>query len=81
MHQNGAALVIDYGHMESGPGDTLQAVGEHAFVNPLESPGEVDLTAHVDFQAFGLAAESMGEGDLAHGIGGGLGDFRVAVTQ
>ena len=60
VHQGGAALVIDYGHVESAAGDTLQAVGGHAFVNPLESPGEVDLTAHVDFQALALAAESMG---------------------
>ena len=60
VRQGGAALVIDYGHVESAPGDTLQAVGGHAFVNPLQSPGEVDLTAHVDFQAFALAAESMG---------------------
>ncbi len=59
-HQGGAALVIDYGHVESAPGDTLQAVGSHAFVNPLESPGQVDLTAHVDFQQFASAAESMG---------------------
>jgi len=60
VHQGGAALVIDYGHVQSAPGDTLQAVGAHAFVNPLESPGEVDLTAHVDFQQLALAAESMG---------------------
>jgi NADH dehydrogenase [ubiquinone] 1 alpha subcomplex assembly factor 7 len=60
VHQGGAALVIDYGHTESAPGDTLQAVGGHAFVNPLVSPGNVDLTAHVDFQAFAIAAESMG---------------------
>ena len=60
VHQGGAALVIDYGHVESATGDTLQAVGGHAFANPLQSPGEVDLTAHVDFQAFALAAESMG---------------------
>lgn len=60
VHQGGAALVIDYGHVQSAPGDTLQAVGSHAFVNPLESPGQVDLTAHVDFQAFAYAAESMG---------------------
>jgi NADH dehydrogenase [ubiquinone] 1 alpha subcomplex assembly factor 7 len=59
-HQGGAALLIDYGHMASASGDTLQAVGSHAFVNPLEQAGEVDLTAHVDFQAFALAAESMG---------------------
>jgi NADH dehydrogenase [ubiquinone] 1 alpha subcomplex assembly factor 7 len=60
MHQGGAALVIDYGHVQSATGDTLQAVGGHAFVDPLQSPGEVDLTAHVDFQALALAAESMG---------------------
>jgi NADH dehydrogenase [ubiquinone] 1 alpha subcomplex assembly factor 7 len=60
MHQGGAALVIDYGHVQSAAGDTLQAVGGHAFVDPLQSPGDVDLTAHVDFQALALAAESMG---------------------
>ena len=60
VHQGGAALVIDYGHVESAAGDTLQAVGGHAFADPLQSPGEVDLTAHVDFQALALAAESMG---------------------
>jgi NADH dehydrogenase [ubiquinone] 1 alpha subcomplex assembly factor 7 len=58
--QNGAALIIDYGHVRSAPGETLQAVGSHAFVSPLLSPGQVDLTAHVDFQAVGNAAESMG---------------------
>lgn len=59
-HQGGVGLVIDYGHVESASGDTLQAVSGHAYVSPLQSPGEVDLTAHVDFEAFGLAAESMG---------------------
>jgi SAM-dependent MidA family methyltransferase len=58
--QGGAALVIDYGHIESAAGDTLQAVGGHAFVNPLQSPGETDITAHVDFQALAQGAESMG---------------------
>lgn len=58
--EGGAALIIDYGHTKSGTGETLQAVGGHAFVNPLISPGEVDLTAHVDFEAITLAAESMG---------------------
>lgn len=60
VQQGGAALVIDYGHFKSAPGETLQALGGHAFVSPLLSPGQVDLTAHVDFQAFGSAAESMG---------------------
>ena len=60
MREGGAALVIDYGHVESAPGETLQAVGRHGFADPLGTPGEVDLTAHVDFQALALAAESMG---------------------
>jgi NADH dehydrogenase [ubiquinone] 1 alpha subcomplex assembly factor 7 len=57
---NGAALLIDYGHAQSQEGDTLQAVGTHSFADPLRSPGSVDLTAHVDFQALGESAESMG---------------------
>jgi SAM-dependent MidA family methyltransferase len=61
----GAALVIDYGHVESASGETLQAVGEHSYANPLVAPGVVDLTAHVDFQALANAAESMGA--CAHG--------------
>ena len=56
----GAALVIDYGHAETALGDTLQAVGQHVYANPLTAPGNIDLTAHVDFQALGKAVESMG---------------------
>jgi SAM-dependent MidA family methyltransferase len=56
----GAALVIDYGHAESAPGETLQAVGRHAYVDPLTAPGTIDLTAHVDFAALSRAAEAMG---------------------
>ena len=47
------ALFIDYGHARSAAGDTLQAVRRHRFEHPLCSPGEADLTMHVDFQ--GLA--------------------------
>lgn len=56
----GAALVIDYGHAVSAPGDTLQALHRHAFHPPLESPGSVDLTAHVDFARLAAAARSAG---------------------
>jgi NADH dehydrogenase [ubiquinone] 1 alpha subcomplex assembly factor 7 len=56
----GAALVIDYGHAESAVGDTLQAVGRHAFADPLTAPGTIDLTAHVDFQSLARAVEAMG---------------------
>ena len=60
MHDGGAALVIDYGHAQTAVGDTLQAVGKHAYADPLSTPGSLDLTAHVDFQALALAVEGMG---------------------
>ena len=41
-------------------GMTLQAVGEHAFADPLSNPGGIDLTAHVDFQSLAESAEAMG---------------------
>ncbi|SFL12774.1 class I SAM-dependent methyltransferase [Shimia haliotis] len=51
----GAALLVDYGDWTS-LGDTLQALQNHAPVDPLASPGEADLTAHVDFEAIAQAA-------------------------
>jgi NADH dehydrogenase [ubiquinone] 1 alpha subcomplex assembly factor 7 len=56
----GVALILDYGHVQSALGDTLQAVSSHAFAHPLTAPGLSDLTAHVDFQAIGQAAEAIG---------------------
>jgi SAM-dependent MidA family methyltransferase len=60
VRHGGAALITDYGHIESAIGDTLQAVGGHQFAEPLLGPGLVDLTAHVDFQALAHAAEGIG---------------------
>jgi NADH dehydrogenase [ubiquinone] 1 alpha subcomplex assembly factor 7 len=60
LHGPLAALFIDYGPMRSGLGDTLQAVSTHRHVSPLAAPGETDLTAHVDFDAFARAAEKAG---------------------
>jgi len=58
--EGGAALIIDYGHLESATGDTFQAVRSHRYANPLTSPGLTDLTAHVDFEALGKAAQEAG---------------------
>jgi SAM-dependent MidA family methyltransferase len=58
--QDGAALIIDYGHLRSDAGDTFQAIARHTFTDPLKAPGQADLTAHVDFQALGRAAEDVG---------------------
>jgi len=51
----GTALVVDYGGWQSR-GDTLQALQDHAYADPLADPGAADLTAHVDFQALAHAA-------------------------
>ena len=60
VKQGGAALVIDYGHTQTGFGETLQALAQHRRVEALEEPGEADLTTHVDFAALGRAARAAG---------------------
>ncbi len=55
----GVAIIVDYGGWRSR-GDTLQAVARHAPADPLATPGEVDLTAHVDFEALARAAQAAG---------------------
>nr|WP_294004497.1 SAM-dependent methyltransferase [Sphingomonas sp.] len=56
----GVALIIDYGFASGERGDTLQAVKNHRFAEPLEAPGEQDLTAYVDFRAMAAAASRGG---------------------
>lgn len=56
----GAALLIDYGHVESAAGDTLQALRQHRFHPVLAEPGTADITAHVDFAAIARAAVAGG---------------------
>jgi NADH dehydrogenase [ubiquinone] 1 alpha subcomplex assembly factor 7 len=58
--QDGAALIIDYGHLRSDAGDTFQAIARHSFADPLKNPGQADVTAHVDFQALVRATEDVG---------------------
>ena len=64
--RRGLILAIDYGfprldyyapHRTDG---TLQAYGSHRVVDPLGSPGEVDLTAHVDFTTLAESAQAAG---------------------
>ena len=75
--QGGAMLAIDYGYSGPAAGDTLQAVKAHEFANPFADPGEVDLTAHVDFTALAVAARTaavdiagpVGQGDWLRALG------------
>jgi NADH dehydrogenase [ubiquinone] 1 alpha subcomplex assembly factor 7 len=56
----GAALLIDYGRDRPEPGDTLQALKAHRKVDPLEQPGEADLTVWADFPSVLQAARTAG---------------------
>ena len=77
VKQGGAALMIDYGHVVTRFGDTLQALRAHRYVDPLIAPGECDLTAHVDFAAMARSASAAGaavygpidQGDFLRAIG------------
>jgi len=75
--QGGVALFIDYGHGQTGVGDTFQAMKAHEYVDPLLTPGEADLTSHVDFEPLikianiaGLEAEQLvTQGEFLLGLG------------
>jgi NADH dehydrogenase [ubiquinone] 1 alpha subcomplex assembly factor 7 len=58
--QGGAILAIDYGYEGTQTGETLQAVKSHAFAEPLEAPGDADISAHVNFGVLADAAKSTG---------------------
>ena len=90
----GTALIIDYGHLASGFGDTLQAVFKHEFDPPLAHPGEADLTSHVDFEVLADVARSrsisvngmMTQGDFLLKLGlaeraGALGRGKAMAEQ
>jgi SAM-dependent MidA family methyltransferase len=70
----GAAIIVDYGSAGSR-GDTFQAVRAHERVDPLATPGQADLTAHVDFAALaraagpGIAARQVPQGVLLERLG------------
>jgi NADH dehydrogenase [ubiquinone] 1 alpha subcomplex assembly factor 7 len=49
----GVGLIIDYGHVRSALGDTLQAMKNHKYCAITDCPGEADVTSHVDFEALG----------------------------
>ncbi|GHC47662.1 class I SAM-dependent methyltransferase [Neogemmobacter tilapiae] len=67
----GLALIIDYGDWRS-LGDTVQALARHQRVPVTQSPGQADITAHVDFQALvppGLAYRYTTQGALLSALG------------
>lgn len=91
--RGGAGLFIDYGYLRPAVGDTLQALTRHRHEDVLASPGQADLTAHVDFAALatvavrhGLAARLETQGDflLRSGLlerAGALGSGKEVAVQ
>lgn len=56
---NGAVLAIDYGEMH-GFSDSVRGIAKHKFVKKeqlLELPGEIDLSAYVNFLALAESAK------------------------
>jgi len=60
LKNKGAALIVDYGFLEPSGQSTFQAIAHHAYANVLQNPGEIDLTAHVDFHALKMVAQEEG---------------------
>lgn len=54
----GLALIIDYGYYKNKYENTFQGVKDHKYHNVLDSPGMVDLTAHVDFTSLARVAKN-----------------------
>jgi SAM-dependent MidA family methyltransferase len=58
--RGGVGLFIDYGPLQSGPGESVQAIRNGEYADPLVDAGEADLTAHVDFAAIARAVNAQG---------------------
>ncbi len=56
------ALFIDYGAATGEPADTVQAIRDGKYAEPLQNPGGADITAHVDFAALARTALAAGAG-------------------
>jgi NADH dehydrogenase [ubiquinone] 1 alpha subcomplex assembly factor 7 len=78
--QGGAFLAIDYGYTQPDFGETLQALKNHKYASVLDTPGDADLTAHVDFAT--LAHNFQDGGAKIWGpIGQGLFLERLGIAQ
>lgn len=88
-HNQGGALIVDYGPMATIPVNTFRGFKEHHQVEPLAvAPGEADLTADVDFRAlqdiFGQQLHCSGpvkQADWLHRMGIGARATVLANSQ
>ena len=49
---NGGLLAFDYGYKKKKNKDTLQSVKKHKYTNLFFSPGNSDITSHINFKLF-----------------------------
>lgn len=63
----GAALILDYGPASTIPSNSLRGIQAHKAVSPFASPGEVDISADVDFLGLAHAALEASPGIEIHG--------------
>ncbi|KAF2115851.1 S-adenosyl-L-methionine-dependent methyltransferase [Lophiotrema nucula] len=64
---SGAALILDYGPLQTIPANTLRGIRSHRPISPFASPGLVDLSADVDFLALAETALNVSPGVEVHG--------------
>ncbi|CAL5869514.1 uncharacterized protein PFLUO_LOCUS3744 [Penicillium psychrofluorescens] len=64
---SGAALIMDYGTQNTIPINSLRGIQNHVKVPPLSSPGQVDVSADVDFVSLAEAAIEGSDGVEVHG--------------
>jgi SAM-dependent MidA family methyltransferase len=64
---SGAALIIDYGPLETVPVNSLRAIRKHKIISPFVYAGEADISADVDFSALADAALEASPGVEVHG--------------
>jgi NADH dehydrogenase [ubiquinone] 1 alpha subcomplex assembly factor 7 len=64
---SGAALILDYGSADTIPTSTLRGIRRHRLVSPFSLPGQVDISADVDFTALAEAAIDASPGVEVHG--------------
>ncbi|KAE8149232.1 S-adenosyl-L-methionine-dependent methyltransferase [Aspergillus avenaceus] len=64
---SGAALIMDYGTMSTIPINSLRGIQRHKNVPPLSAPGQVDVSADVDFTSLAESALEASEGVEVHG--------------
>ena len=64
---SGAALILDYGTSSTVPINSLRGIRSHKMVSPFSFPGQVDLSADVDFTALAEAAINANPGVEVYG--------------